>query len=135
MGNTAAAPAQQEAWGPLLPGAPRPRPSPTPSPETFTPRPQSQSLRRHTLREALTSVLPPLQTEVGGPQGVKDWSTPTLPGSLPCPVGLQRLGGLMGSFPAWPACALGEAGVLGFLLRGLPAGEATSADFSPTRGD
>lgn len=135
MGNTAAAPAQQEAWGPLLPGAPRPRPSPTPSPETFMPQLQSQSPRRHTLQEALNSVLPPLQMEVGGPQGVKDWSTPTLLGLCLVLWGSRGSAGLMGSFPAWPACALGEAGVLGFLLRGLPAGEATSADFSPTKGD
>ena len=68
MGNTAVAPARQEAWGPLLPGAPRPRPGPTPSPETFTPQPQSQSPRRHTPREALSSGLPPLQMEVGAPR-------------------------------------------------------------------
>lgn len=68
MGNTAVAPAQQEAWGPLLPGAPRPRLSPTPAPETFMPQPQSQSPHRHKLREALSSGLPPLQMEVGAPR-------------------------------------------------------------------
>ena len=77
--------------GSLLPGAPRPKPSPTPSPETFTPQPQSQSPCRHTLQEALSSVPPPLQMEVGALQGVKDWSTPTLPGSLPHPVGLRLI--------------------------------------------
>lgn len=135
MGNTAAAPAQQEAWGPCSLEPPGPGPGPLlhlkhSCPNRSPSLPAGTRCRRHSILYTLLS-----RWKWGAPQGVKDWSTPTFPRSLPHPAGLQRLSRLTGSFLAWPACALGEAGVLGFLLRGLPAGEAASADFSPARGD